>query len=263
MSRIFITGSTDGLGLAAASTLMEDGHDVVLHARSNDRALAVADLRPRALAIVVGDLSSGAETRSIAEQVNEIGRMDAVIHNAGIYSERSRGSTPEGHAKILAVNTLAPYLLTTLIDRPNRLVYLSSGMHRSGGGPIDDIDWKRRAWNTSQAYSESKLYVATIAAAVARHWPDVISNAVDPGWVPTKMGGPGAPDDLKMGYQTQTWLATSNDEAAKASGAYWYHRQQRQPAAEVTDAGYQDSLMDELADITGVRLFNSVTSRSP
>ena len=254
MSRVFITGSTDGLGLAAARTLMDDGHEVVLHARSNDRASAVANLRPRALAVVVGDLSSGAETRSIAEQVNRIGRMDAVIHNAGIYSERSRGTTPEGHAKILAVNTLAPYLLTALIDRPNRLIYLSSGMHQSGGVPIDDIDWKRRAWNTSRAYSESKLHVATIAAAVARRWAGVISNAVDPGWVPTKMGGPGAPDDLKMGYQTQTWLATSDDEAGKISGAYWYHRQQRQPAAEVTDTAYQDRLMDKLADLTGVNL---------
>ncbi|EJL58569.1 dehydrogenase of unknown specificity, short-chain alcohol dehydrogenase like protein [Rhizobium sp. CF122] len=263
MSRVFITGSTDGLGLAAARTLMDDGHEVVLHARSNDRALAVACLRPRALALVVGDLSSGAETRSIAEQVNEIGRMDAVIHNAGIYSERRRGGTPEGHAKILAVNTLAPYLLTALINRPNRLVYLSSGMHQSGGGSIDDIDWKRRAWNTSQAYCESKLHVATIAAAVARYWPGVLSNAVDPGWVPTKMGGPGAPDDLEMGYQTQTWLATSDDEAAKISGAYWYHRRQRQPAAEVSDAAYQDRLMDKLADLTGVRLFDLISSRLP
>lgn len=255
VSRVFITGSTDGLGLAAARTLMDEGHEVVLHARSNDRASAVASLRTRALAVVIGDLSRDAETRSIAEQVNEVGRMDAVIHNAGIYSERSRGNTPEGHPQILAVNTLAPYLLTALIARPDRLVYLTSGMHQSGGSSIDDIDWKRRAWNTSQAYSESKLHVATIAAAVARHWPDVLSSAVDPGWVPTKMGGAGAPDDLQMGHQTQTWLATSDHEDAKINGAYWHHRQQRRPAAEVTDPDYQDRLMDRLAHLTGVRLF--------
>jgi NAD(P)-dependent dehydrogenase (short-subunit alcohol dehydrogenase family) len=181
--------------------------------------------------------------------------MDAVIHNAGIYLERSRGDTPEGHAKILAVNTLAPYILTALIRRPGRLVYISSGMHRSGGGSVRDIDWTERRWNASQAYSESKLHVATLAAAVARHWPEVLSNAVDPGWVPTKMGGAGAPDDLEMGHQTQTWLAVSEDPAARTTGGYWYHRQQVRPAMEVADPAFQDQLMERLAELTAVRLF--------
>ncbi|ARM11339.1 MULTISPECIES: SDR family NAD(P)-dependent oxidoreductase [Rhizobium] len=255
MSRIFITGSTDGLGLAAARTLMREGHDVVLHARSRERAAAISDTSAAALGLVTGDLASAAETRSIAEQVNAIGRMDAVIHNAGIYLERSRGETPEGHAKTLAVNLLAPYLLTAWITRPDRLIYLSSGMHRSGTSSLEDIDWKRRPWNASQAYSESKLYIATLAAALARHWPDVLSNAVDPGWVPTKMGGAGAPDDLEMGHLTQTWLATSDDAVAKVSGGYWYHRQQREAAAEVGDAGFQDALVGRLAELTGVQLF--------
>ncbi len=255
MSRIFITGSTDGLGLAAARTLMADGHEVVLHSRSKERASAIGELSSRALGVVIGDLGSQVETRSIADQVNEIGRMDAVIHNAGIYLERSRGDTPEGHAKTLAVNTLAPYVLTALIERPRRLVYLTSGMHEGGSGSLRDIDWTERRWNASQAYSESKLYVATLGAAVARHWADVKSNAVDPGWVPTKMGGAGAPDDLQMGHLTQTWLAVSDDEAAKVSGRYWYHRQQRQPASEVTDPDFQDRLMDKLGELTGIRLF--------
>ena len=116
--------------------------------------------------------------------------MDAVIHNAGIYLESSRGDTSEGHAKTLAVNTLAPYVLTALIKRPQRLVYLSSGAHRSSGGSLHDIDWTERRWNASQAYSESKLYVTALAAAVARRWPEVLSNAVDPGWVPTKWAAP-------------------------------------------------------------------------
>ncbi|MBX5165308.1 MULTISPECIES: SDR family NAD(P)-dependent oxidoreductase [unclassified Rhizobium] len=255
MSRIFITGSTDGLGLAAARTLMNEGHDVVLHARSRERAAALADISAAALGLVIGDLASAAETQSIAEQVNAIGRMDAVIHNAGIYLERSRGDTPEGHAKTLAVNTLAPYLLTAWITRPDRLVYLTSGMHRSGGSTLDDIDWKRRPWNASQAYSESKLYIATLAAAIARHWPDVFSNAVDPGWVPTKMGGTGAPDDLEMGHLTQTWLAASDAGAAKVSGGYWYHRQRREALPEVSDSLFQDALVEKLAEVTGVCLF--------
>jgi NAD(P)-dependent dehydrogenase (short-subunit alcohol dehydrogenase family) len=158
MARIFITGSTDGLGRAAAESLIADGHEVVLHARSPDRALAVSELASRSAGVVVGDLRSGVETRSIADQVNAIGRMNAVIHNAGIYRERVRGSTPEGHATLLAVNTLAPYLLTALIERPDRLVYLSSSEHRSASGPLQDMDWTRRHWDSARAYGESKLF---------------------------------------------------------------------------------------------------------
>lgn len=254
MRHVFITGSTDGLGRAAAQTLMDGGHRVVLHARSLERASALAALAPRSAGVVVGDLSSAVEIRRIADQVNAIGRMDTIIHNAGTYLEPTRAATPEGHARTLAVNTLAPYILTALIERPGRLVYLSSGMHR-GGGSLRDIDWQERPWNPSQAYSESKLYVAALAFVVARHWPDVLSNAVNPGWVPTKMGGPGAPDDLEMGHLTQTWLAVSDDPGATVSGGYWFHRQQQEPAAEVTDAGFQDQLVVKLAALTGVSLF--------
>ena len=255
MSRIFVTGSTDGLGLAAARTLIAEGHDVVLHARSSQRAAALSEITSKSAGVVIGDLSSAEETRAIAHEVNRIGRMDAVIHNAGIYLERSRGSTPEGHAKVLAVNTLAPYILTALIERPQRLIYLSSGMHRGANGSLRDIDWKERRWDASTAYSESKLFVVALAFAVARHWSDVLSNAVDPGWVPTKMGGPGAPDDLAQGHLTQTWLAVSDDAEAKVTGGYWHHREQRKPAAEALDHDFQDRLVAKLAELTGLSPF--------
>jgi NAD(P)-dependent dehydrogenase (short-subunit alcohol dehydrogenase family) len=255
MSRIFITGSTDGLGRAAALSLIDEGHAVVLHARSRERASALDDLAPRSASVVVGDLSSAVETQGVAEQVNAIGRMDAVIHNAGAYSTKGRSPTPEGHPAILAVNTLAPYMLTALIERPRRLVYLSSGMHRGGVPSLRDIDWVERRWNSSQAYSDSKLYVTGLAFAVARCWPDVLSNAVDPGWVPTKMGGPGAPDDFDEGYLTQTWLAVSNDPAATVSGHYWHHRRQHTAARDASDPRFQDQLSAKLAELTAVQLF--------
>jgi NAD(P)-dependent dehydrogenase (short-subunit alcohol dehydrogenase family) len=255
MSCIFITGSTDGLGLAAARTLLAAGHRVVLHARSQARASALSDLAARSAGVVIGDLSSAAETRAIAGQLQRIGRMDAVIHNAGIYREPGRAATPEGHARTLAVNTLAPYILTALIERPDRLIYLTSGMHRGADGSLRDIDWTERRWEPSRAYSESKLYVAALAMAVARHWPQVLSNAVDPGWVPTKMGGPGAPDDLAEGHLTQTWLAVSDEPAARVGGGYWYHRNRQEPAPEVVDADFQERLIARLAVLTGVRLF--------
>ena len=255
MSRIFITGSTSGLGRAAAAALMREGHDVVLHARSREWAAPLGDLAPAAAGIVIGDLSSTAQTRELAGQVNDIGRMDAVIHNAGVYLEPSRSTTAEGHARTLAVNTLAPYMLTALIGRPDRLVYLSSGMHHGGAGSLRDIDWTQRQWDGAQAYSESKLHLVALALAAARAWPEVLSNAVDPGWVPTRMGGPGALDDLEMGHLTQTWLAVSNDPAAVVSGGYWYHRQRQRPAAEARDPAFQDQLMTRLAALTGVKLF--------
>lgn len=255
MSRVFITGSSDGLGRAAALTLMAEGHEVVLHARSSKRAAALSDLATRSAGIIVGDLSSAAETRAIADQVRNVGRMDAVIHNAGIYLEPVRGATAEGHAKTLAVNTLSPYMLTALLERPGRLIYLSSGLHRGANGSLRDIDWLDRRWEPGRAYSESKLYLTALAFAVARHWPDVLSNVVDPGWVPTKMGGPGAPDDLAMGHLTQTWLAVSNDAAARVTGGYWYHRERREPAADTLDSRFQDRLMAKLAELTGIRLF--------
>ena len=255
MKRVFITGSTDGLGRAAARALIDDGHQVVLHARSRERAAALDDLAPRSAGLVLGDLGSAVETRGVADQVNAIGRMDAVIHNAGTYSTSGRAPTPEGHAAILAVNTLAPYMLTALIERPDRLIYLSSGMHRGGAASLRDIDWTERRWDSTRAYSDSKLYVTALAYAVARCWPDVLSNAVDPGWVATKMGGPGAPDDFEMGYLTQTWLAVSDEPAAKVSGRYWHHRRPHTPAKDVTDSRFQDQLAKTLAALTGVSLF--------
>jgi NAD(P)-dependent dehydrogenase (short-subunit alcohol dehydrogenase family) len=255
MALIFITGSTDGLGRAAAQTLIDEGHDVVVHARSRERASALDEMVSRSAGVVIGDLASAVDTRSIAVQVNAIGRMDAVIHNAGISSTKSRSATPEDHATILAANTLAPYILTALIERPRRLVYLSSGMHRGGTSSLRDINWRERRWNSSQAYSDSKLYLTALAFAVARRWANVLSNAVDPGWVPTKMGGPGAPDDFEQGYLTQTWLATSDEPAATVSGRYWHHRRTHTPAAKVEDPLFQDDLSARLAELTGVSLF--------
>jgi NAD(P)-dependent dehydrogenase (short-subunit alcohol dehydrogenase family) len=254
MMRVFITGSVDGLGRAAASTLIEAGHEVVLHARSTARAGDFGELAKRAAAVVVGDLSSARETREVADQVNAVGPMDAVIHNAGVYTSSRRVATADGHAQTLAVNVLAPYILTASIRRPARLVYLSSGMHRGGDASLRDLDWTARRWSWMQAYSDSKLFVTALALGVARRWPEVFSNAVDPGWVPTKMGGRGAPDDLELGHRTQEWLATSEDPDAKVSGGYWFHQRRQDPAPAAADEDFQDRLLLELAQLTGVRL---------
>jgi NAD(P)-dependent dehydrogenase (short-subunit alcohol dehydrogenase family) len=241
MARVFITGSADGLGRLAAQTLLEDGHEVVVHARNHDRVTAVQDLVDRGATAVVGDLSEIEQTRGIARDVNRLGRMDAVIHNAGVYTG----------TQVMPVNIVAPYLLTALIHPPRRLVYLSSGAHRSGRASLNDVDWSGRI---PGSYSDSKLFVTTLAVTVARRWSDVFSNAVDPGWVPTRMGGRGAPDDLRLGHLTQEWLATSDDADARTSGGYWYHQQRIEPHPAVHDQRFQGQLMDELARFTGTRL---------
>ena len=255
MARIFITGSADGLGLMAAQLLVEWGHEVTLHARNDARAADARRALPQAKAIVVGDLSTIAQMRGVAADVNALGRYDAVIHNVAVgYREPWRIETVDGVAQLFAVNVLAPYLLTALITRPDRLVYLSSGMHTGGDARLDDPQWTTRRWNGAQAYSDSKLYDVMLALAVARRWPTVFSNALEPGWVATKMGGAGAPDDLSLAPVTQAWLAVSDDPAAKVTGQYFYHQKPRRvnPAAERTDL--QERLLAYCAEVTGVTL---------
>jgi NAD(P)-dependent dehydrogenase (short-subunit alcohol dehydrogenase family) len=255
VARIFITGAADGLGQLAARRLVEEDHKVVLHARNRPRAAEALAAVPRAEATVFGDLSSIDECRNIADQVNSLGSFDAVIHNAGIgYRERWRVETVDGLPQVFATNTLAPYILTALIARPKRLVYLSSGMHRSGDPSLDDLLWRERPWNGSSAYADTKLHDAILAFAIARKWRDVLSNAVEPGWVATKMGGPGAPDDLEAGATTQVWLATSDDPQAMVSGEYFYHQRRKAPVAAVRDRKVQDRLLEECARISGVAL---------
>jgi NAD(P)-dependent dehydrogenase (short-subunit alcohol dehydrogenase family) len=242
LSRIVITGSADGLGRAAAQTLLADGHQVVVHVRGQQRLGAVQDLLSQGAFPVIGDLSDPQQTKAVADQVNRLGRMDAVIHNAGVYSGR----------QVLPVNVVAPYVLTALITRPNRLVYLSSRMHLNGRPVLERLDWTGRA--SSGSYSDSKLFVTTLAAAIARLWPDVVSSAVDPGWVPTKMGGPHAPGDLRLGHLTQEWLARSTDPEAQISGGYWHHQRRIQPHAASYDVAFQTELLETLEQATGIAL---------
>lgn len=242
MIRVFITGSADGLGRATAQSLVDDGHEVIVHARNAVRLAAVQDLLDRGATGVAGDLSDLEETRGVAAQVNRRGPVDAVIHNAGVYNG----------PHIFQVNVVAPYLLTALIHRPRRLIYVSSGMHRGGSAALPGSGHSLQSQRTT--YSDSKLYVTALSAAVARLWPDVLSNSVDPGWVPTKMGGPGAPDDLRLGHLTQEWLATSEDPDALTSGGYWHHQHRVKAHPAVHDHRFQDELVDRLARATGVRL---------
>ena len=253
MPRIFVTGSSDGLGRMAAQSLINDGHKVVIHARNAKRAEDAQSAVPGAEACLTADLSSIQETKELAVKVNKLGPFDAVIHNAGVgFQEPCRGAPKDQPAKVFTVNSLAPYILTCLIDKPKRVIYVSSGLHTSGSASMSDLTWSTRRWSGYQAYADSKLHNVLLANAVARHWPDVSSNSVSPGWVATKMGGSGAPDSLEAGPATQVWLATS-PEAAKETGKYWYHLEPKAPSKNANNIKLQDTYLEECERISGVK----------
>jgi NAD(P)-dependent dehydrogenase (short-subunit alcohol dehydrogenase family) len=240
MAKIFITGSADGLGQLTAKLLVDQGHRVVLHARNAERGRDAITKVNGAENVLVADLSSIEETKNLADAVNALGSFDAIIHNAGVYRVPSQ--------LIFAVNTLAPYILTCLIQKPKRLIYLGSGMHLRGHASLDNItkDISRIS------YSDSKLHVLMLSMAVARKWKQVYANVVDPGWVPTKMGGLGAPDNLRKGYETQAWLSVSNDAEASVTGCYFHHKREVHYNPESTDVMLQEKFLKLCEGITGV-----------
>ena len=234
MSLILITGASTGLGLATAETLAGSGHDVVTHVRNRRSSLPNAKVQD----VVYGDLTDLDETVAVAEQAERIGRFDAVIHNAGVYRGRD----------VFAVNTIAPYVLSALMTAPARAVYLSSGLHQSGSA-----DLERAVFGPSVSYDDSKLYVTALAMAYAERHPDALVHVVDPGWVPTRMGGPGAPDSLEEGHRTQEWLATAPEsEIEPRTAGYWFHRATRPPHPAAHDKAFQDALLRKLGEYTGI-----------
>jgi len=255
MARVFITGSSDGLGKMAAQLLIEQGHKVVLHGRSEARGAQAMAGAPGTDGVVTGDLSTIKQMHEVAVQVNARGPFDAVIHNAAVgYQEARRIETEDGLPQVFAVNTLASYILTALIQKPKRLIYMSSGLHLQGDASLKDLTWQQRPWEGYQAYSDSKLHDTLLAFAIARRWPGVFSNAVNPGWVATRMGGRSATDDLDQGHRTQVWLAASDDPAAKVSGKYLYHQRPREPKPITRDIAAQEKLIEACRKFSGVEL---------
>lgn len=110
---------------------------------------------PGAKDVLTADLTSIDETKQLASKVNASGKFDAVIHNAGVYI-----TSPK---EIFTVNTLAPFILTCLIERPERLIYLSSGMHLQGRARLESFTTDIG----HLTYSDSKLHVLMLCKAVA------------------------------------------------------------------------------------------------
>lgn len=245
MKRILITGSTQGLGLLAGKKLLQEGHEVVFHARSEASKLPEYEF-------VIGDISTLAAMKSVAEQANSLGPFHSIIHNAGVYDRNTEVMTKDGFRTMFAVNVLAPYVLTCLLKKPERLIFLSSGMHRSGNPSLGDLQWSKRNWDATQAYCDSKFFDLVLTKAFSRLLPKSYVNAVDPGWVPTRMGGAGAPDNLDQGAETQAWLSVSSEPAALVTGKYFHHKAQQNYHRDADSLDVQDGLLSYLGSLSGI-----------
>lgn len=255
MKRVFITGSTTGLGLLAGKLLLEKGHHVVLHARNEHSAQEARNQLKQDVPFVIGDISDLTQMKSVVEQVNTLGPLDSIIHNAGVYERHSEQFTKEGLRTMFAVNVLAPFVISALLPRPERMVFMSSGMHLDGKFDLKDPQWKTRPWNSTEAYCDSKLYDLMLTKWFARKWPETFINAVNPGWVPTRMGGAGAPDDLTKGAETQVWLSVSSEPGAFVTGKYFHHMKQHHSNPEADSKEAQDDLVSYLEEISCVKWF--------
>lgn len=232
--KVWITGSSTGLGLLTARNLIKDGFDVYLHARNAQKAKEALQKCPGAKGVITGDLSSMNDLLAISQKVNQLGKFSTIIHNAGVY-------TSDRHLTFL-VNVLAPYVLTSLIHKPAQLIYIASNMHMGASLPIKNIADGLR-------YSSSKLAVLLLMKKAARIFPNVKVSAVDPGWVPTRMGGAGASDPLIDGYETQVWLTEKRDEIP--TGTYYFHKREQIYDQRADSAELQDQLTDMLQKISG------------
>lgn len=250
MARIFITGSSDGLGSLTAQRLIKQGHTVVLHARNAQRAADAQKACPGSEAVLVADLTSIDETKQLAAEANKLGPFDCVLHNAGLYLGMENVLGKSGLPSLFTVNTLAPYILTCLMDKPKRLVYVSSAMHRDGSLKLDSLEAPG-----GTVYTDSKLQDLVLAKAFARLFGEgVESNAVDPGWVPTKMGGESAPGDLEGAIKCFAMAALGEGAAKGKTGGYFFNSVEDHYLKVADDEAAQDALLKKLAGISGVEL---------
>lgn len=257
MTTVLITGATDGIGRATAALLLSRGHDVLVHARSAERGAPVlAELAggPGSARLVTGDLARPAQVRALADQVREAGGVDSLVHNAGVWV---RGDTPprtaEGVETTLAVNVLAPHLLTALLGDAvrDRVVWLGSGMAGSGR---PDPERLGAVTDPQQAYRDSKACDVALAVAWGRRRPDLASAALDPGWVPTKLASAGATGRIEDSADSLAFCALPVTEggADLAAAPCWKGHSPARLPGRLRDDALVDALAAACDRLTGL-----------
>lgn len=252
MVRVFITGSSDGIGQAAAHRLAEHGHQVVLHARNAKRAADAKAAVPDAKGVVIADLKSMAEIKQLAKDADALGPYDAIIHNAGIGygSTASTEITADGISAVFSVNTLAPYMLTCLMAKPKaRLMFMSSDSHLGGSTSLDNI-------TQGFSYANSKVHDVMLANAFGRRWGNEIQVvSMHPGWVRTKMGGSGAPGGLEEPTAAlAAWAAGEGNLAKLKSGAFFTPSGEVGKLPGVDSVEKQEELLRICKEVSGVSI---------
>lgn len=223
-----------------AKILHEKGHEVFLHAKNQRRAEETAMHFQNKVKVFIADLSDFEEVKKLAREVNSYGVFDVIIHNAGVFHS--------AHDVIFKVNTLAPYMLTALMHKPKRMIYIGSNMHSSGTEKTENLSLE-----TGVNYSTSKLQVLMLGLAIAKKWSDVCVCIVDPGWVRTKMANYSAPDTLEEGTATQAWLALSA-ELATHSGKCFHHLKEVSYSSKADNINAQEKLLQTYEKFTNVYL---------
>lgn len=249
--KVVVTGCSTGLGLLTARTLLDGGHTVIPHVRNAAGADALRSVLPGASPALTADLTRQDEVVRLAAEIGDEGNVDAIIHNAGLGDRLPARTVTDGRADLFAVNVVAPYIVTALNPGTPRWVFISSALHRDATIRLDDPSWEMRDWMPREAYAESKLLLTVLAQATARLRPSTSSNSVEPGWVPTRMGGPQAPDDLAEGAASQAWLATAPTDPGR-SGGHYYHRALAALSPYAVDTRVQDEVLMYLRASTGV-----------
>ncbi|MCY1143650.1 SDR family NAD(P)-dependent oxidoreductase [Actinoplanes sp. Pm04-4] len=255
MSRILITGSSTGIGQAAAVALVEQEHEVVLHARNERRAEQALAAVPGAAGAVVADLASFQQTRAMVAEAQKFGRYDTVVLNAGLGLKHAteRELTVDGNELMFQVNTLSAYLVAALLPRPRRLIFTSSALASNGTLDLDDPNCAHRPFDGWQVYQDTKFHLILLALGIGRRWSGVESLAFDPGWVSTQMtlrNGDTAPLTPQHAGERLARLATA-DEVPPDS--YDTERAWR-PGRNENDPGKQDGLLALCARLTGAAL---------
>jgi NAD(P)-dependent dehydrogenase (short-subunit alcohol dehydrogenase family) len=275
---VLITGGTSGIGKAAAVALAAMDANVVIVGRNPERGeAAVEEIRARShnesVELLLADLSVQSEVRRLAEEFQErYDRLDVLANNAGLVQSK-RSETPDGIETTLAINHLAPFLLTNLLlerlelSAPSRVITVSSEAQRWGKMDFEDMQ-SRRKYRGFPVYGMTKLANIMFSYELAErlNGTGVTATCLHPGSVGTNFGqnnrGPMAlffrtfkpfMRSAEQGADTLVWLASS-PEVDEVSGKYFSDRKEIEAQKVAYDRAARRRLWEISEELTGLKV---------